>query len=111
MKYLLILFISLASNLALASYHGGDGGDGSTGSSDSGYGSGGSAAAALVGVGLIAYFVINRDSDEAEAEFNTNTDRNRFEIDFLQDDSKFAGLSEDFAGRNKFQINFKYNIN
>ncbi len=108
MRYLLILFISLTSNLALASYHGGDG---STGSSDSGYGSGGSAAAALVGVGLIAYFVINRNTDEAEAEFNTNTDKKRFEIDFLQDDSKFAGLSEDFAGRNKFQMNFKYNIN
>ena len=111
MKYLLILFISLASNLALASYHGGTEGDGSTGSSDSGYGSGGSAAAALVGVGLVAYFVINRNTDQTEAEFSAITDRKRFEIDFLQDNSKFAGLSEDFAGKNKFQMNFKYNIN
>ena len=110
MKYLLILFISLASNLALASYHGGAEGEGSTGSSDSGYGSGG-AAAALVGVGLVAYFVINRNTDETEAEFNANTYRKRFEIDFLQDNSKFAGFSEDFAGKNKFQMNFKYNIN
>ena len=110
MKYLFILFISLASNLTLASYHGGAEGEGSTGSSDSGYGSGG-AAAALVGVGLVAYFVINRNTDETEAEFNANTDRKRFEIDFLQDNSKFAGLSEDFAGKNKFQMNFKYNIN
>jgi len=109
MKYLFIILFAVASSLSHASYHEGEG---STGSGDSGgYGSGGSAAAALVGVGLIAYFVINRNTDDAEAEFSTNTDRQRFEIDFLQDDSKFAGLTDDFAGRNKFQMNFKYNIN
>ncbi len=108
MKYIFILFLSLASNLALASYHEGEG---SSGSSDSGYGSGGSAAAALVGVGLVAYFVINRNTDEAESEFNKDMNKKRFEIDFLQDNAKFVGLSEDFITSNKFQINFKYNIN
>ena len=108
MKYIFILFLSLASNIALASYHESEG---SSGSSDSGYGSGGSAAAALEGVGLVAYFVINRNTDEAESEFNNDMNQKRFEIDFLQDNAKFIGLSEDFVTRNKFQINFKYNIN
>ena len=108
MKYIFILFLSLASNIALASYHESEG---SSGSSDSGYGSGGSAAAALVGVGLVAYFVINRNTDEAESEFNNDMNQKRFEIDFLQDNAKFIGLSEYFVTRNKFQINFKYNVN
>ncbi len=108
MRYIFILFLSLASNFALATYHEGEG---SSGSSDSGYGSGGSAAAALVGVGLVAYFVINRSTDEPESEFNNDMNKKRFEIDFLQDNAKFVGVSEDFVSRNKFQINFKYNIN
>ena len=41
----------------------------------------------------------------------TDEDRKKFEIDFLQDKSKFSGFSEDFASQNKFQINLKYNIN
>ena len=75
MKYIFILFLSVISNLALASYHEGEG---SSGSSDSGYGSSGSAAAVLVGVGLVAYFVINRNTDEAESEFNNEMNQKRF---------------------------------
>ena len=109
MKYLFIILFSVASSLAHASYHEGEG---STGSGDSGgYGSGGSTAAALLGVGLVAYFVINRNSDDSESEFRNDEDRKKFEIDFLQDKSKFSGFSEDFASQNKFQINIKYNIN
>ena len=109
MKYLFVILFSVASNLAHSSYHGGEG---SAGSDDSGgYGSGGSAAAALIGVGLVAYFVINRNSDESESEFRNDEDKKKFEIDFLQDSSKFSGFSEDFASQNKFQINLKYNIN
>ena len=55
MKYLFIILFSVASSLAHASYHEGEG---ATGSGDSGgYGSGGSTAAALLGVGLVAYFL------------------------------------------------------
>jgi len=53
MKYLCILLFSFASNFALATYHeedsSGDGG---------GYGSSSSYAGALIGAGLIAYFVL-----------------------------------------------------
>tara|TARA_B000000437_G_scaffold72544_1_gene52714 strand:+ start:468 stop:701 length:234 start_codon:yes stop_codon:yes gene_type:complete len=67
MRYLFIILFSVASSLAHASYHEGEG---STGSGDSGgYGSGGSTAAALLGVGLVAYFVINRNSDDSESKF------------------------------------------
>ena len=102
MKYLFIILFSVASSLAHASYHEGEG---STGSGDSGgYGSGGSTAAALLGVGLVAYFVINRNSDDSESEFSNDEDRKKFEIDFLQDKSKFSGFSEDFASQNKFPV-------
>ena len=109
MKYLFIILFSLVSSLSHASYHDNQG---STGSGDSGgYGSGGSTAAALIGVGLVAYFVINRNSDDSESEFRKDDDRKKFEIDFLQDSSKFSGFSDDFASQNNFQINLKYNIN
>ena len=49
--------------------------------------------------------------DDSESEFSNDEDRKKFEIDFLQDKSKFSGFSEDFASQNKFQINLKYNIN
>ncbi len=109
MKYLFIILFSVSSSLSHASYHDSEG---TTGSGDSGgYGSGGSTAAALIGVGLVAYFVINRNSDDSESEFRNNDDRKKFEIDFFQDSSKFSGFSDDFASQNKFQINLKYNIN
>ena len=108
MKYLFIILLSVASNLAHSSYHEGQG---SSGSDSGGYGNGGSTAAALIGVGLVAYFVINRNSDDSESEFHSNEDKKKFEIDFLQDSSKFSSFSDDFASQNKFQINLKYNIN
>ena len=67
MKKLLVMLFVLTSNLTFASYHGGGESDSSGGGG--GYGSGSSAAGALVGVGLIAYFVMNRSDDEEATEF------------------------------------------
>ena len=111
MKYLFILLFSITSNLALASYHGGSENP-SSGDDDGGYGGSSSAAGAIVAVGLIAYFVMNRGDDSEEGDFINETVERKFTIDFLkqpaQDD--FAN-NQYFEQNNEFQINFKYRLN
>ncbi len=111
MKYLIILLFSITSNLALASYHGGSENP-SSGDDDGGYGGSSSAAGAIVAVGLIAYFVMNRGDDSEEGDFINETVERKFTIDFLkqpaQDD--FAN-NQYFEQNNEFQINFKYRLN
>ena len=64
MKYLLIFLISVASHSSFASYHENEGSSGSGGGS---YG-GGSSALAVVGVGVLAYFLLRNKEDEEAKE-------------------------------------------
>ena len=110
MKYLCILLFSVDSNFALATYHEeGSSGDGG------GYGSSSSYAGALIGVGLIAYFVLN-NNDEESSEFVDKQQLSKFSIDFLRDE-KSNDIFSNFEGKIKseqnieYQINFRYYLN
>ena len=109
MKKLLVMLFVLTSNLTFASYHGGGESDSSGGGG--GYGSGSSAAGALVGVGLIAYFVMNRSDDEEATEFADQDKIQKFQIDFTKEDNHFNSFTENDFYQNDFQVNFKYYLN
>ena len=109
MKKLLVMLFVLSSNLTFASYHGGGESDSSGGGG--GYGSGSSAAGALVGVGLIAYFVMNRSDDEEATEFADQDKIKKFQINFTKEDNHFNSFSENDFYQNDFQVNFKYYLN
>ena len=110
MKKLLVMLFVLSSNLTFASYHGGGGGESDMSGGGGGYGGGSSVAGALVGVGLIAYFVMNR-SDEEEAEFVDQNNFKKFQIDFSKEENSFNSFSENDFYQNDFQVNFKYYLN
>ena len=109
MKKLLVMLFVLTSNLTFASYHGGGESDSSGGGG--GYGSGSSAAGALVGVGLIAYFIMNRSDDEEVEEFADQNKIKKFQVDFTKEDNHFNSFSENDFYQNDFQVNFKYYLN
>jgi len=109
MKKLLVMLFVLTSNLTFASYHGGGESDSSGGGG--GYGSGSSAAGALVGVGLIAYFVMNRSDDEEATEFADQDKIQKFQINFTKEDNHFNSFTENDFYQNDFQVNFKYYLN
>ena len=115
MKYLYILLFSVSSNFALANYHEGDSGSGGSSGDGGGYGSSSSYAGALIGVGLIAYFVLN-NNDEESSEFVDKQQLSKFSIDFLRDD-KSNNIFSNFEGKIKseqnieYQINFRYYLN
>lgn len=116
MKYLLIFSISIASHLCFASYHteGEEGSD--SGGSGGGYG-GGSSAAALVGVGVLAYFLLRDNGDEETSEsdlkFNFSNQESKLKIDFNK--NEFNSFNESNSSfeypANKFQINLRYKLN
>ena len=110
MKKLLVMLFVLTSNLTFASYHGGGESD-SSGGGGGGYGSGSSAAGALVGVGLIAYFIMNRSDDEEVEEFADQNKIKKFQVDFTKEDNHFNSFSENDFYQNDFQVNFKYYLN
>ena len=112
MKYLLIFSISIASHLCFASYHT-DGEEGSdSGGSGGGYG-GGSSAAALVGVGVLAYFLLRDNGDEEASEFSFSNQESKLKIDFNK--NEFNSFNESNSSfeypANKFQINLRYKLN
>ena len=116
MKYLLIFSISIASHLCFASYHT-DGEDGSdSGGSGGGYG-GGSSAAALVGVGVLAYFLLRDNGDEEASEsdlkFNFSNQESKLKIDFNKNElNSFNEKNSSFEyPATKFQINLRYKLN
>ena len=116
MKYLLIFSISIASHLCYASYHT-DGEDGSdSGGSGGGYG-GGSSAAALVGVGVLAYFLLRDNGDEEASEsdlkFNFSNQESKLKIDFNKNElNSFNEKNSSFEyPATKFQINLRYKLN
>ena len=116
MKYLLIFSISIASHLCFASYHT-DGEDGSdSGGSGGSYG-GGSSAAALVGVGVLAYFLLRNNGDEETSEsdlrFNSSDEDTKLKIDFNKNElNSFNESNSSFEyPANKFQINLRYKLN
>ena len=116
MKYLLIFSISIASHLCFASYHT-DGEEGSdSGGSGGSYG-GGSSAAALVGVGVLAYFLLRNNGDEETSEsdlrFNSSDEDTKFKIDFNKNElNSFNEKNSSFEyPATKFQINLKYKLN
>ena len=116
MKYLLIFSISIASHLCFASYHT-DGEEGSdSGGSGGGYG-GGSSAAALVGVGLLAYFLLRDNGDdeasESDLKFNFSNEETKLKIDFNRNElNAFNESNSSFEyPANKFQINLRYKLN
>ena len=116
MKYLLIFSISIASHLCFASYHT-DGEDGSdSGGSGGGYG-GGSSAAALVGVGVLAYFLLRDNGDEEASEsdlkFNFSNQESKLKIDFNKNElNSFNEKNSSFEyPETKFQINLRYKLN
>ena len=111
MKYLFVLFFALTSNLSFASYHGGDTNNPSYDEGDSGYGSGSSAAAAIIGLGVLGYYLLNNNSDEEKQEFSNKRTLNNFEINFVKDGSSFNSSDENFGYQNDFQVNFKYYLN
>ena len=114
MKYILIILVSIVSHTSFASYHDNEGSAGSSGGG--GYGSD-SNALAIVGVGLIAYFVLRENDDEETAEsnlkFNLSSEESKYEIDFRK--SEFHSLNENYFKTevpvNKFQINLRYKLN
>tara|TARA_Y100000766_G_scaffold34059_1_gene23843 strand:- start:89 stop:415 length:327 start_codon:yes stop_codon:yes gene_type:complete len=108
MKKLLVMLFVLSSNLTFASYHGGGESDSSGGG---GYGGGSSAAGALVGVGLIAYFVMNRGDEEEGTEFVDQNNFKKFQIDFSKEENILNSFSENDFYQNDFQVNFKYYLN
>ena len=108
MKKLLVMLFVLSSNLTFASYHGGGESDSSGGG---GYGGGSSAAGALVGVGLIAYFVMNRGDEEEGTEFVDQNNFKKFQIDFSKEENNLNSFSENDFYQNDFQVNFKYYLN
>ena len=113
MKYLLIFLISIASHSSFASYHDDEGSSGSGGSS---YGDG-SSAVAIVGVGLIAYFLLRNNEDEEASEsdlnFNLSNKESKFKIDFNK--NEFNSFSEKYSKpgfpTTEFQINLRYKLN
>ena len=116
MKYILIFSISIASHFCFASYHT-DGEEGSdSGGSGGGYG-GGSNAAALVGVGELAYFLLRDNGDEETSEsdlkFNFSNQESKFKIDFNK--NEFNSFNESNSSfeypANKYQINLRYKLN
>ena len=109
MKKLLVMLFVLSSNLTFASYHGGGESDSSGGGG--GYGGGSSAAGALVGVGLIAYFVMNRGDEEEGTEFVDQNNFKKFQIDFSKEENNLNSFSENDFYQNDFQVNFKYYLN
>jgi hypothetical protein len=116
MKYLLIFSISIASHLCFASYHT-DGEEGSdSGGSGGSYG-GGSSAAALVGVGVLAYFLLRNNGDEETSEsdlrFNSSDEDTKLKIDFNKNElNSFNEKNSSFEyPATKFQINLKYKLN
>ena len=114
MKYIMILILSLSSQLALASYHSDDAAaDGSY--DDDGYSSGSTAADALVGVGVLYYVFRNKD-DNNEAKFSNNflssESNNQLVIDFEK--TPFSGqdsFSYDPLLEQDFQVNLKFKFN
>ena len=108
MKKLLVMLFVLSSNLTFATYHGGGESDSSGGG---GYGGGSSAAGALVGVGLIAYFVMNRGIEEEGTEFVDQNNFKKFQIDFSKEENNLNSFSENDFYQNDFQVNFKYYLN
>ena len=108
MKKLLVMLFVLSSNLTFATYHGGGESDSSSGG---GYGGGSSAAGALVGVGLIAYFVMNRGVEEEGTEFVDQNNFKKFQIDFSKEENNLNSFSENDFYQNDFQVNFKYYLN
>ena len=111
MKYLFILFFALTSNISFASYHGGDSTNPAYNDGDSGYSSGGSAAAAIIGLGVLGYYLLNNNSEEDEQKFSDQRILNNFEINFVKDGSSFDTSDENFGYQNDFQVNFKYYLN
>jgi hypothetical protein len=113
MKYLLIFSISIASHLCFASYHT-DGEEGSdSGGSGGGYG-GGSSAAALVGVGVLAYFLLRENGDEetseSDSKFSSSNQETKLKIDFNINSFNESNSSFEYPA-NKFQINLRYKLN
>ena len=116
MKYLLIFSISIASHLCFASYHVGGEEGSDSGGSGGGYG-GGSNAAALVGVGVLAYFLLRDNGDEETSEsdlkFNFSNQESKLKIDFNK--NEFNSFNESNSSfeypANKFQINLRYKLN
>ena len=95
MKYLFILFFALTSNLSLASYHGGSGGGESNPPmtmSDGVTVAVVLAAAAIIGVGVIGYFILRDDEVD---EFANKDKRRNFEINFLNEEQS-SGFAENF---------------
>ena len=111
MKKLLVMLFVLSSNLTFASYHGGGGGESDMSGGGGGYGGGSSVAGALVGVGLIAYFVMNRSDEEEGTEFVDQNNFKKFQIDFSKEENNLNSFSENDFYQNDFQVNFKYYLN
>ena len=116
MKYLYVLLFSVASNFVLATYHEGESGTGGSSNDGGGYGSSSSYAGALIGAGLIAYFVLNNNDEEKSSEFVDKQQLSKFSIDFLRDE-KSNDIFNNFEGKIKseqnieYQINFRYYLN
>ena len=116
MKYLLIFSVSIASHFCSASYHVGDDGTDSGGSDGGSYG-GGSGAAALVGVGVLAYFLLrengDEDTQESDSKFSFSNQETKLKIDFNK--NEFNSFNESNSSfeypANKFQINLRYKLN
>ena len=112
MKYLLFFLISIASHSSFASYHENEGSSGSGGGS---YG-GGSSALAVVGVGVLAYFLLRNKEDEEAKEsdlrFNFSNEESKFKIDFKKDDLNLLNkrYSESEIPTTEFQINLRYQL-
>ena len=115
MKYLLIFSISIVSHFCSASYHVGEGG-GESGGRGGSYG-GGSGAAALVGVSVLAYFLLRDNGDEEASEsdlkFNLANEETKLKIDFNKNEfNSFNESNSSFEYPvNKFQINLRYKLN
>ena len=111
MKKLLVMLFVLSSNLTFASYHGGGESD-SSGGGGGGYGDdSGYAIGVIVGVGLIAYNIMNLNDDEETAEFADQDKIKKFQIDFSKEENNLNSFSENDFYQNDFQVNFKYYLN
>ena len=119
MRNLLLISMLVMTPLSFASYHGGGSGDSSSGGSSGGggYGSSSSGAAGLLLVGGLIYF-LNKDSDEEATEdfaFVSKNKVNKFEFNFINDDSSAfedAFRPTNFSmPQNNFQLNIKYKLN